>query len=200
MIIGIKKNRKIPRVIFILSWFFVFVFVIVRYYSSISYIFDRLLGRLVEEIYFPSISIYTIVLIVTNVVFIISLLKKKIHILFKLINLMMGTSINFLFFLILDTIAKNNIDIYTEVSAYSNPNLLVLLEFSMFLFMIWLLMLIILLLIKKYAVKTIWVNIFKEEDYEILDLSLQQVKNEENEFIEFLEIDTEIDEGEIVEL
>lgn len=200
MIIGVKKNRKVPKIIFILSWIFVFSFVIVQYYSSISYIFDRLFGRLVEEIYFPSISIYTIMLVLTNIIFIISLLKKKMHVLFKLINLMMGTEINFLFFLILDTIAKNNIDIYTEVSVYSNPNLLVLLEFSMFLFMIWLLILVILLLIKKYAVRTVWVNLFKEEDYEILDLSLLQPNSDEMENVELLEIDIENDEGEIVEL
>lgn len=200
MIIGIKKNRKIPKVIFVLSWIFVFTFVIIRYHSSISYIFDRLFGRLVEEIYFPSISIYTVMLIITNIIFIFSLLKKKLNNLFRIINLIIGTEINFLFFLLLDIIVKNNIDIYADLSVYSNPNLLVLLEFSMFLFIAWILILIVLLLIKKYAVKTIWINLFKEEDYEILDLTLPQSKPGEIENVEFLEIETENDDGEIVEL
>lgn len=200
MLLGIKKNRKIPKVIFILAWIFVFIFVIVRYHSSISYIFDRLFGRLVEEIYFPSISVYTITLIITNTIFIYSLFKNKMLNLFRTINLIIGMEINFLFFIMLDIITKNSIDIYADFSVYSNPNLLVLLEFSMFLFIIWQFILFILLLVKKYAVKTIWVNLFKEEDYEILDLALEHQENKQPSFVDILEINVEDDEGEIIEL
>lgn len=173
MIIGIKNNRKVPKLVFIISWIFVLIFIIVRYNTSLVYVFDRLFGKIVEQIYFPSVTVYTLMLIISNVIFIISYFKKSISSLFKIINTVASMELNFFFILILDTIVKNNIDIYSELTVYSNTKMLILLEFSMFLFLSWMVLLIILLIIKKYAVKTVLVNIFKEEDYEIVNVDLE---------------------------
>ena len=70
MIVGVKKNRRINNIIFIVSWIFVAVFCIARYFKFVVSIFDRLFGRIVDEIYFPSISIYTVMLIITNIIFV----------------------------------------------------------------------------------------------------------------------------------
>lgn len=170
MIIGIKRNRRINRVIFVISWLFVSIFCVVRYHGFFISIFDRLFGRIVEEIYFPSLSVYTIMLVCTNIIFIYSVLKKKLNNAFKITNLTLAMELDFLFIMILDTIMKNNIDIYVKLDSYSNPKLLVLLEFSMILFMIWMIILGIIFIIQKYAVKKVMINPLKEDDYEIVDI------------------------------
>ena len=190
MLISVKSNRRIPKLIFIISWIFVITFIIFRYHDSLWYIFDRLFGRIVEEIYFPSLTVYTCVLIITNLIIIISFFRKKMNNIFKIINLTVAMEINFLFILILDTIVKNNIDIYAGVITYSEPKLLVLLEFSMFLFLTWIFLISILLLIKKYGVNTVLVNLFKESDYEVIDIEFN--KKEVNDKINNIEIDAEI--------
>lgn len=193
MIIGVKNNRRIPKIVFFVSWIFVIVFVIIRYHDSLWYIFDRLFGRIIEEVYFPSLTVYTGVLLITNFIFIYSFLKKKMSKLFKIINITIAMELDFLFIIVLDVIVKNNIDIYAGVITYSNSKLLVLLEFSMFLFLGWMFLISILYLIKKYGVKTILVNIFKESDYELIDIDYgQNDKKDEVMLFDSIEIGDEI--------
>lgn len=188
MIIGIKKNRRINRIVFVIAWIFVFIFCVVRYGSFFISIFDRLFARVVEEIYFPSLTVYTLMLVCTNVIFVISIVKKKMTSIFKIVNLSLAMVLDFLFILILDTIMKNNIDVYASLDSYTNPKLLVLLEFSMILFAVWLLLLGIIYLIKKYAVKKIMVSTIKEEEYEVIDIMAGNDDLSTNdEVIEFIE-------------
>lgn len=190
MIISVRNNRRIPKIIFVVAWIFVLIFVIIRYHNSLGYIFDRLFSRIVEEIYFPSLTIYTTMLLITNFIFIYSFFKKKLSKIFKIINITVAMELDFLFILSLDVIVKNDIDIYAGVITYSEPKLLVLLEFSMFLFLSWIFLISILLLIKKYAVKTVFVNIFKESDYELIDIDIN--KDDEVSNFDNIEVDTEI--------
>lgn len=171
MIIGIKKNRRINKIIFIISWIFVLGFVIFKYFNFIVSIFDRFFGRIVEELYFPSLSIYTLMLISINIVFVYSTLKKNLALIFRISNIATAMELDLLFVLILDVITKSEIDIYSKIDVYSDPKLMVLLEFSMFIFMFWLLLIGLLILIRKYAVRTVFVNLFKESDYEVIDIS-----------------------------
>lgn len=210
MILGIKKNRRINKIIFIVAWLFVLIFCIVRYHNFFLSIFDRLLGRIVEEIYFPSLSVYTFILLFTNIIFVYSLLNKKLSNLFRITNLALSMEIDFLFILILDTIMKNNIDIYSDLDIYINPKLLVLLEFSMFIFVIWLLVIIVMYFVKKYAVKKVFVSTFKEGDYEVLDipddtlkssnLNAMPILNDQVEILDLEDNSTVNDNIEIVEL
>ena len=170
MIIGIKNNRRIPKLIFIITWIFVAIFVIVRYNSQLVYIFDRLFGRIVEKIYFPSVTIYIVMLLLANIIFVISYNMKKLNNIIKVVNISVAMELDFLFVLVLDTIVNNNVDIYSDITIYANAQILVLLEFSMFLFLLWMLLLVILILINKFAVKTVFVNLFKESDYEIITM------------------------------
>ena len=51
--------------------------------------------------------------------------------------------INFVLTIILEMIAKNNIDIFSKESLFSNTSLVTLLEFSMSLFILWLIIMIV---------------------------------------------------------
>ena len=58
MIISVEKNRRIGKIIFIISWLFIIGFCIINYFDFFISIFDRFFGRVVEEIYFPSITVF----------------------------------------------------------------------------------------------------------------------------------------------
>ena len=196
MIVGVKKNRRINNIIFIVSWIFVAVFCIARYFSFFVSIFDRLFGRIVDEIYFPSISIYTVMLIITNIIFVSSMFKKKVNSLVKIINVGFAMLLDFLFILILDTIMKNNIDISAKFGIYTNSSLLILLELSMNIFIIWLLIIGVLYLINKYGVKKVFVNEYKEKDYEIIDTKNDDIKDDGYmEIIDTLEEKTNVNKN-----
>ena len=184
MIIGINHRKRINRIIFIISWIFVIGFCIFRYFNFFVSIFDRLFGRIVQEIYFPSISVYTVMLIFTNILFTYSLLNKKLANIYKIINITMSMTLDFLFIIILDTIMKKNIDIYADLVAYTNPELLVLLEVSMIIFATWMSIIIMIFLVKKYAVKKVFINNYKEQDYEIVDLNNNINKKDDTEILD----------------
>lgn len=192
MLISIKKNGRISNIVLILSWVFIALFIIIKYYNYFFQIFDRLFGRIVEEIYFPSLSVYTIVLLISNLFLAFAILKKKMAMIYKSLNIIFSFEINFMFIMILDTIVKDDVNIYDKINAYSNSNLLILLEFSMMIFVIWMLILFITFLIRKFAKKTILVDIFKESDYEILELNTINDSKENTEEIVDLEQPDEI--------
>ena len=201
MLIGIKRNRRINKIVFITSWVFVIVFITFRYSTYLIDIFDRLVERFVEEIYFPSISVYTIMLLITNIIFLYSVFSKKLSKLVRSVNIVLSVEIDFLFLLILDTISKHNIDVYDKLIAYTNSGLLVLLELSMIIFVGWLIFLCIMFIIHKYAVRKIYVNLYKEEDYEILNMDsdeTEDIVDIEDSSGEILALD--IDNTEIVDI
>ena len=82
---------------------------------------------------------YMIVLIISNVFLIISLFSKKLTKSKKIINITNGLILDFLLILIIEIVSRNKIDIYEQVTLYSNRSLLVLLELSMGIFVSWLL-------------------------------------------------------------
>ena len=185
MIISVKKNRRIGKIIFIISWLFIIGFCIINYFDFFISIFDRFFGRVVEEIYFPSITVYTVILLFSNIILVYSLFNKKLADIYKVINLTMPMTLDLLFIVILDTIVKNNIDIYSEFDVYSDPKLIVLLEFSMFLFLIWIFAVGIIYVIRKYGMKKVVVSTYKEKDYEVIDTDEHNDSDIEDIKIEF---------------
>ena len=79
---------------------------------------------------------------------------------------------------------KKNIDIYADLVAYTNPELLVLLEVSMIIFATWMSIIIMIFLVKKYAVKKVFINNYKEQDYEIVDLNNNINKKDDTEILD----------------
>lgn len=188
MIISIKKNRRIHKLIFAVAWLFIAIFVIVRYHSALLLVFDRFFGRIVEEIYFPSISVYTILFIFNNILLIYSIFSKKLKNVYRISNIVFAMSINLLFILFLDIIIRNNIDISNSLQFYSNSKVLVLLELSMFVFVTWMLISCLLYFINRFGLKKVYVDIYKDEDYELLEIPMNNFQTIE----EIIDIDDDL--------
>ncbi len=139
----ISKKQKITKISYLIVSLVIIGLLLKNYFSSLFSIFDTIFKNIVTIIYFPSVLEYIIMLIVSLVILFISLFSKKTNKKVRVINSFVFSTNIFLFFLILDQISKNKIDLSNKVSIYSNENLMVLFELSILIFIIWIVGLIL---------------------------------------------------------
>lgn len=139
-LLSVLLRKKISKYFFLSIWVIAFVSIIIVYHKFVFNLFDNLFNNVFMAIYFPNLAVYSIIIIVSNVVFIYSLLNKKVGIKHKIINSISTILLDILLLLIIDIVTKNNINVYEQLTVYSNSNLLVLLELSTAIFTSWILL------------------------------------------------------------
>lgn len=133
-----KKMSNKKYVIFMsLSMVLTFMISIVKNHKILSNTFDNFTTIFFNGIYFPSIYIYISVLIVILLAFITSILNFKKKKIYKIINSVTFIINNIFFIIILNIIAKNNINVFQISSLYTNKSLVAILELNMGLFILW---------------------------------------------------------------
>ena len=131
LLIGLKKLKKVISISFVIIWITAIALLIIKYYKFLLSIMDNFVENMLMSIYFPSLSVFVLVLLISNILLFISLFKNIRPLFYRVIWIISGIIINFLFALIVDIVAVNNIDIYTATEVYSNKDLFVLLDTSM---------------------------------------------------------------------
>lgn len=138
-IISIKKEKKVNKWIFISIWIVLAIIIIINYHSIVFKIIDNIFDSIFMAIYFPNTIVYFIILFISNFFFIFSLLRKKINKKFKIINFINALIVDLLLILIMDTVKNNSIDIYNQVSMYTNFNVMILMQLNSSIFISWIL-------------------------------------------------------------
>ena len=176
MILDIIKHKKIRRRYYIASWFFVFLFIIVKYIKVIPALVDNLINQVFMVLYFPSIGVYMFLLILINIGFIYCLIKN-IHKSYKILSGIISIIMDLLFILIINIIIENKIDITSEITLYTNSNLLVLLELSTALFVSWILLIIFISAYLKLKILDNNLIFSQEEKYPKMDMYINEESN-----------------------
>lgn len=176
MIINIKNKNKNSKIISILGWLFVISFIIIRYISYLNKLFDNLINNIFMQIFFPNLATYIIIILITNIIFLYTVLSKNIKNSSKIFNIIFYTIITILMFYTLEQIIVNDVNIYQFDTVYSNSNLTTLVQCTTLLFTLWVIIIINKLIINKLITKSI--NNLKDQtkddidndDIEILDV------------------------------
>lgn len=132
-------NKKINKWIFIVSWALLGLVIIIRYNSVMLNLVDNLFDSVFMALYFPNLTVYLIMLLISNIFFIYSIIMKNINKAHKITNIVNSLIINLFLIIIIDIVGKNNINVYDQLTIYSNSNLLVLLELNSAVFTSWVL-------------------------------------------------------------
>ena len=146
-----KIKRKKVVILILISYLFLFIIVIMNNYDALGKVFDSIATNLFTNIYFPSTYTYLFVLLVVDIITIFSFLDVKKEKIYKIVDGICFFIIQFIFALIMDTIAKDNVDIFSKKSLFTNSNLVVLLELSINIFILWLLSLFVIYVTNKIA-------------------------------------------------
>lgn len=97
----------------------------------------ELINNIFLNFYFPSAYVYLFIFVVSLIIFTYTILNRFISKTYRVITNTYFLIFNFIFILLLQNIAKNNIDIFAKESLFTNTNTLVLLELSTLLFFIY---------------------------------------------------------------
>ena len=174
-----KKSKKTKIAYLIISILSIMV-LLQNYYSSLFSVFDTIAKNIVTIIYFPSVLEYITILVISLIIILVSLFSKKTNKKIKFMNLLIFIIELFLFFLILDEISKNKIDLANKISVYSNVNLMALFELSVIIFAIWMIILVLYKIIYKLTHKNEIIvnsNSFYEEPE--LPKTIEELRKEE---------------------
>ena len=121
--------------------------------SSLSKIFDYMMNNFFIIIYFPNIAIYLAAIIATNIILFVSIFSNKTSKVIKNINIIVYTIINYLLVLLLFTVNKSGLDLFSQSSIYQNQNATALIELTSILFIIWVIFLVLYKVILSYLRK-----------------------------------------------
>ena len=133
-----KINKKKAIILMLINNIVLFSITIINNIKEISKVFDNIATNFFTNIYFPSTYTYLFILTVINITCIKGILNKESKA-YKIANTICFFIIQFIFVLILNIVATNKIDIFVKKSLFSNTNLVILLEMSINIFLIWLL-------------------------------------------------------------
>ncbi|MDD2505537.1 MAG: hypothetical protein PHF21_04655 [Bacilli bacterium] len=152
-ILFISKQDKKTKITYTITSLILIIFFMNSYLESLLQIFDTIAKNIVAIIYFPSVLEYILVLLISIIILFVSIINKKIKKIIKHINIFVLIINSFLFFLILDELAITNVDLTNKISIYTNSNLMMLLELSIIIFIIWIVGLILYKTIKTLSPK-----------------------------------------------
>lgn len=132
-------NKKVNKWVFIIVSIILGLLLLINYGDIIIKALDVILDSIFMALYFPNLPVYISIILVSNILFIISIFNKKQTKVKKITNTINAIFLDFLLILIIEVVRNNNINIYEEVSLYTNSNLLILLELSTAIFVSWIL-------------------------------------------------------------
>ena len=148
-----RKNEKRNKTIYISISVFILFTLIIMYHFSLGNMFQYMMENFFIVLYFPNLAIYLSALIATNIILWISIFSYKSSKQIKTLNTIVYIIMNYLLALLLNVINKNNLDIFTKKSVYTNENATALIELSSTLFFTWIIFLIIYKIILIYLRK-----------------------------------------------
>ena len=135
------KNKKILKIICMSVYIIIFGILLYFFHEQIFTLIDYLMNNIFLFLFFPNLAVYTLITIIINIILIRSIVKD--NKLLKRMNIIFFILFNIMFFLIIQNIVENNINIYEQLSIYTNKELLILISLSMKLFLLWLVILCI---------------------------------------------------------
>lgn len=154
MILASKfKNKKITKIICFLTYLSIISYLVYKYHLEILNLLDYLMDNITFLLFFPNLAVYILVLILVNFLVIKSIFSSKNKKIEKIINISFFMIFNIIFYLIVNNIIENNINVYEQLSIYTNNELLNLIGLNMKLFLIWILVILVINLIDYLIVK-----------------------------------------------
>lgn len=149
------KNRKVI-ILMAISYLTLLIITIGINYKALSNVFDSIATNIFTNIYFPSTHMYLFTLLLVDIVTACSFLNIKCDKAYRISNGICFFAINFIMVLILEVVSKNNIDLFSKESLFSNVDLVMLLELSIGIFIIWLLSLAVIYVTDKVTERLVY--------------------------------------------
>ncbi len=183
-----RSNQKQSKRAYLLIYLIAFVVIFIQYGSGLYAFFDYFMNHLAVLFYFPNIAVYVITILITNVLLWISLFYSHPDKNLKRVNSIVFCCIHYLLILVLGIVGQQKLDVFTLESLYSSKEAMSLIEFSNFIFVIWILFLLLHQAIQAYQVKKGIIQVQSLGGYEVKSqFDLKKAYFKESRIIDFHE-------------
>lgn len=197
-----RLKNKILKYVVAVNYFIICLMIVIKYSKTILTLSDNLVDQIFTFFYFPNIIAYLCMIILAILLLIKVLLSHYKTGFIKIVSIISFFNILVLFILSLDTIIKNNINIYEKTSVYQNETLTVLIQESTFIFGIW-----VFIYVVDFIASKIMQNIEKNKFYEMEEkqgdviekIVTDEIKDEDFKFMSDEEFKDSIDRKKIYE-
>ena len=179
-----RIKNKILKYVVAFGYLLIAVLILVKYGSSILNLSDSLVDQVFSFLYFPNLIAYVCMIILSILIIVYTFVNKKTRGFIKSLNIIFFVFLIILFVLTLDVIVRNGINIYDKTEVFSNETIVVLIQMSTFIFVIWAILLFI-----NYIVNVINEKLEKSKFYEIEEKVEDKISVYKNNVI----IDNEIE-------
>ena len=148
-----NANKKQSRKTYLLIYTAFFSYLIIQYGESFSTLVDYAINQVFIGYYFPNIVIYICMLLIATIITLVSIFHKNISRIIKVLNSIIYGLLIYFLILMLSIVNTLKVDVFDLKELYSSDKVRSLLEFSMFLFVTWVLVLVVYHFIRKYQEK-----------------------------------------------
>ena len=148
-----NANKKQSRKTYLLIYTAFFSYLIIQYGESFSTLVDYAINQVFIGYYFPNIVIYICMLLIATIITLVSVFHKNISRIIKVLNSIIYGLLVYFLVLMLSIVNTLKVDVFDLKELYGSDKIRSLLEFSMFLFVTWVLVLVVYHFIRKYQEK-----------------------------------------------
>ena len=190
-------NQKKYRKIYLLVYVFILTVLFIVYFNPMTKLITNALNVVVNGILYPHLALYMGILLIVNIILIVTVFNDNLSKFIKGINLSFFALMQLLMVFIIKNIVVNNIDITKRLTVDTNIQLLVLVEASIFVFVLWLLFLLVVKLvdhIQEAKEENIEIkNVIYESSYKVKALNKKYafnnltLENEDNNYDSLIE-------------
>lgn len=145
-----RKNSKESKITYGLIYLACIAVIVIKYFKSLSAMYDCMMNNLFIVFYFPNISVYVAAIIITNIIVWINMFSKKSRAIIKAVNSSVFFFMHYILILLLSIIANSNLDVFDSTSLYANKDVHSLIELSSNIFIIWIIFLVLYKIIISY--------------------------------------------------
>lgn len=137
LVVNIKIKSKAPKYISIIACAGVGALVFARYGKYVLSLNDSIVDKFFRAAYFPNVVVYLSMLIITVLLLAYVMIDDRFTIYTKICTFLCFFITWFLFILVVDTVKKEKLNFYEVKELYANKDVTVVLQASMFVFIIW---------------------------------------------------------------
>ena len=144
-----RFNKDIATKSCFAMYFLMMFFMVVQYHEKFFGLLDYLINNIFFGLIFPNLVVYSATIVITSIIMLKTIFNKHMNKILRNVNMTVFCTLAFIMFLILNVVTEKNIDVYSELSIYTNTELYSLIQLNMIIFIVWIVALIIIKFITK---------------------------------------------------
>lgn len=137
LIVNTKMKKKVVTYCAIGVYIGILIGTVIAYNEYVLLCIKTFFKMIIKYIYFPTTAAFFLTIVLITVIMIFTLFSKKMSSFKKIFNYLFFSILYYFFMLFISLTAYNNIKIENNVNLYANTNILVIVQISNILLLVW---------------------------------------------------------------